>query len=74
MNARHPGTITMIDEDAHTEKKVAAAEVPESVAFVGGTPVVKVVSRKRLDGAREIMSYGGDGALLQTTMSLPHAR
>lgn len=65
---KHPGTITIVDEDARTEKKVAASEVPESIAFIGDVPVVRVVSRKRSDDAREVMSYGADGALLQSTL------
>ena len=65
---KHPGTITIVDEDAGTEKKVRATEVPETVAFIGDVPVVRVVSRKRTDEAREVMSYGADGALLQSTL------
>ena len=65
---KHPGTIVLVDEDAHTEKTVRAVEVPESVAFVDGAPVVRVVSRKRGDD-RELLAYGADGALLQTTIT-----
>lgn len=65
---KHPGTIVLVDEDARTEKKLRAADVPESVAFVGDVPVVRVVSRKRGD-ERELLAYGADGALLQTTLS-----
>ena len=65
---KHPGFITIVDDDASTEKKVAAADVPESVAFIGEVAVVRVVSRKRSDGAREVMSYDADGALLQSTL------
>jgi hypothetical protein len=65
---KHPGTITIVDEDAGTEKKVPVSDVPETVAFIGDVPVVRVVSRKRSDAAREVMSYGVDGALLQSTL------
>jgi hypothetical protein len=65
---KHPGTITIVDETAGTEKQVRASDVPESVAFIGDVPVVRVVSRTRDDGARDVMSYGADGALLQSTL------
>lgn len=65
---KHPGYITIVDDDAHTEKRVAAADVPETVAFIGDDAVVRVVSHKRSDGAREVLSYGADGALLQSTL------
>jgi hypothetical protein len=66
---KHPGTITMVDADAKTEKKVAASSVPPSIAFIDDVAVVKIVTRKSVNGAREMSSYGADGALLSTTIA-----
>jgi hypothetical protein len=64
---KHPGTIEMVDEDADTRRSVEAASAPETVAFVDGTPVVRIVKSTRGEEIF-IRSYGVDGALLSTTV------
>lgn len=66
----HPGTIVFVEEGSATEKVVAAADVPEAVAFVRQgdkrIPVVRVEA-KMLGDQRVITSYGADGARLTAT-------
>ncbi len=72
--AEHPGTITFVDLDAGTTREESAAAVPETIAWVvvagARVPVTRVESRAR-GGAREILKYGADGALLEVTLSAP---
>jgi hypothetical protein len=70
MSTPHPGQITFVDATAGTERTEAAAQVPETIAFVTvegqKVPVVRVVARTARD-RREIQSFGADGRLLKTT-------
>lgn len=70
----HPGTVVFVDLDAGTSREESAASLPETIAWVqvGGqkVAVTRVESRKRGE-SREIMKYGADGALLETTISAP---
>jgi hypothetical protein len=68
MNTKHPGTIEFVDDALQTTKQESAATVPESIAFVGGVPVVKIVHSKRGD-EHVIRSYDADGKLLQSTLA-----
>ena len=67
---RHPGTIVFAESGKPGETVRAAAEVPESVAFVREhgvlVPVVRVVA-DTVGDQRVITSYGADGRRLQAT-------
>ena len=70
----HPGTITFVDRDTGTVEEKPASSVPEGIAWYEGDgvriPVVRIESG--LAGERrEILRYGADGALLDTTVSAP---
>jgi len=70
----HPGTVVFVDLDAGTSREESAASLPETIAWVQvgdqRVAVTRVESRKRGE-SREIMKYGADGALLETTVSAP---
>lgn len=72
--ANPPEFIVFVDADAGTERSMASALVPRTVAFVwtdaGEVPVARVVARRR-DGLLEIQSFGVDGAFLSVTMQGP---
>jgi hypothetical protein len=72
--AEHPGTITFVDRDTGTVEEKPASDIPEGIAWVERDgvriPVVRVESGK-VGEAREILRYGPDGALLDTTVSAP---
>lgn len=60
-------TIRFEDASRGTVQQCSSAEVPATIAFVDGVPVVRVVAQMRGED-REICSYGANGALLSTTM------
>lgn len=60
-------TIRFEDAALGTVEERSSADVPESIAFVDGVPVVRVVAQMRGD-TREIQSFAASGALLATTM------
>lgn len=70
----HPGTVVFVDLDAGTSREEAASSLPETIAWVQvgdqRVAVTRVESRKRGE-SREILKYGADGALLETTVSAP---
>lgn len=59
-------TIRFEDASLGTVHERDAAEVPASVAFVGGVPVVRVVAEPHGE-QRVIRSYAADGTLLEST-------
>jgi hypothetical protein len=71
MTTSHPGTITYVDADAHTEKVRSVADVPDRLRFAdtasGKVPVVRVVARIA-GGQRFIREYGPNGELLRSTV------
>lgn len=70
----HPGTVVFVDLDAGTSREESAASLPDTIAWVQvgaeRVAVTRVESRKRGE-SREILKYGADGALLETTISAP---
>jgi hypothetical protein len=68
MSAAHPGKVELVDEERGTREVMDVKDVPASVAFSNGAPVVRVVHSKR--GTEHIVrSYGVDGALLSSTVA-----
>ncbi len=55
------------DATKGTVQERPADEVPDTVAWVDGIAVVRVVAEDRGD-ERVLRSYGADGALLQSTV------
>lgn len=66
MNA-HPGTIEFIDTLSGTKKTKNVERVPESIAFSGEAPIVRIVIEAAPDDGRRILSYGINGVLLTMT-------
>jgi len=63
--AVHPGKVEYVNADDGTSKFEDARNVPPPIAFIGGVPVTKIVSRALPDGGREAVSFDADGKALR---------
>lgn len=63
-------TIRFEDALRGTVEEKDASEVPTTIAFVGGVPVVRVVAEPYGE-QRIIRSYDASGALLESTYQSP---